>query len=203
MNFYVLDMRTKDNIIQVAETIILKKGFKALSYKNISDKISIQKVLIYEHFTSKDEIGKAVIQKSRLNFIEWCDFINISNLKPVEKLNEFFASYRSLLDDGNKICLAGILGTELNDLPQVIINELRMYYKERQNWLQKLLSEGLTDGTLTLNASLEEESIFILSSLQGGLQITRTNDDKDIFFTICRQLMTQFAKSTEPVMYKV
>lgn len=196
-------MGTKDNIIQVAETIILKKGFKALSYKNISERISIQKVLIYEHFTSKDEIGRAVIQKSRLNFIEWSNLINISDLKPVEKLNEFFASYRSLLVDGNKICLAGILGTELNELPQVVINELRIYYKERQNWLQKLLSDGLTDGTLTLNASLEEESIFILSSLQGGLQITRTNDDKDIFFTICRQLMSQFARSPVPVMYKI
>lgn len=203
MIFYRLDMGTKDNIIQVAETIILKKGFRALSYKNISDRISIQKVMIYEHFTSKDELGKAVIEKSRQNFIEWCNLINISNLKPVEKLNEFFASYRSLLDDGNKICIAGILGTELNDLPQVIINELRIYYKERQNWLQKLLSDGLTDGTLTLNASLEEESIFILSSLQGGLQITRTNDDKDIFFAICRQLMSQFARSKGPLMYKI
>lgn len=196
-------MRTKDTIIQVAENIIVKKGFQALSYQNISNEISVQIAQIHEFFPTKDELGQAVIRKSRFNFLEWAQQIDLSNLKAAEKLNEFFISYRLLLHDGNKICIAGILGTELNSLSKVILNELRMYNQDRKNWLQNLLSDGLSNGSFKLNASLEEDSIYILSSLQGGLQITRTNDDHEIFFTICRQLMKQFVRSQEAVMYKV
>lgn len=196
-------MRTKDTIIQVAENIIVKKGFQALSYQNISNEISVQIAQIHEFFPTKDELGQAVIRKSRFNFLEWAQQIDLSNLKAAEKLNEFFISYRLLLYDGNKICIAGILGTELNSLSKVILNELRMYNQDRKNWLQNLLSDGLSNGSFKLNASLEEDSIYILSSLQGGLQITRTNDDHEIFFTICRQLMQQFVRSQEAVMYKI
>lgn len=196
-------MRTKDTIIQVAENIIVKKGFQALSYQNISNEISVQIAQIHEFFPTKDELGQAVIRKSRFKFLEWAQQIDLSNLKAAEKLNEFFISYRLLLYDGNKICIAGILGTELNSLSKVILNELRMYNQDRKNWLQNLLSDGLSNGSFKLNASLEEDSIYILSSLQGGLQITRTNDDHEIFFTICRQLMQQFVRSQEAVMYKI
>lgn len=196
-------MRTKDTIIQVAENIIVKKGFQALSYRNISNEISIQIALIHEYFPTKDELGKAVVQKSRYNFLEWAQKMDLSDLKAVEKLNEFFISYRLLLHDGNKICIAGILGTELNSLSRTILNELRMYNQDRKNWLQNLLSDGLSNGSFKLNTSLEEDSIYILSSLQGGLQITRTNDDHEIFFTICRQLMKQFVPNQEAVMYTV
>lgn len=196
-------MNTKDRIILGAESIILKKGFSALTFKNISENVSIQKARIHDFFPTKDELGKAVIEKSRLTFIDWTRQIDNSTLKATEKLSAFFASYTTLLGDGNKICIAGILGTELNRLSQIMLNELRIYYLERQRWLKKLLFDGYINGSFSLRSSVEEESIYILSSLQGGLQITRINDDHDIFFTICRQLMLQLVKQPQAVMFKI
>lgn|SRR5690606_16203938 len=196
-------MDTKERIILGAESVIYKKGFTALTFKTISEIISIQKARIHEFFPTKDELGRAVIEKSRKTFLDWSRQIDRSGLKATEKLSAFFASYTTMLADGNKVCIAGILGTELNNLPQSILNELRNYYMDRQKWLKKLLLEGYVNGCFLLKNSVEEESIYILSSLQGGLQITRTNDDHDIFFTICRQLLSQLVRQPQAVMFKI
>ncbi len=196
-------MNTKERIILGAESLILKKGFTAWTFKDISENISIQKARIHDFFPTKDELGRAVVEKSRLSFLEWAQQIDLSSLKATEKLSAFFASYTTMLADGNKICIAGILGTELNKLSQIILRELRIYYLERQEWLQKLLLNGYVNGSFYLKSSVEEESIYILSSLQGGLQISRTNDDHDIFYTICRQLLFQLVRKPQAVMFKI
>lgn len=196
-------MNTKERIVLGAESIILKKGFPALTFKNISEKVAIQKAQIHNFFPSKDELGKAVIEKSRQTFLEWSKQMDSSTLNASEKLSAFFASYTNLLADGNQICIAGILGAELNNLSQVMLNELRIYYLERQKWLKKLLLAGYVNGSFQLKSSVEEESIYILSSLQGGLQISRTNDDHDIFYTICKQLLYRLVRQPQAVMFKV
>lgn len=195
-------MGIKEAIVQIAESVILQRGFNTLSYKDISGRLEIKKATIHEFFPTKDDLGKAVIQKSRHAFRDWSKEIDACELDPTDKLDTFFASYRTLLADGDKICIAGILGAELNTLPKSMQSELRFYYLERQKWLMQLLSDGLYTGVFIFAASPEDEALFILSSLQGGLQIARINDDHDIFFTICRQLKSNLVRNQQAVMYK-
>lgn len=195
-------MNIREVIVQEAESIILRKGFNALRYKKIAEKTKAQKAEIHYHFSTKDDLCKAVIQKSRMAFREWTKQTAIADLNAIDKLDAFFVSYRTLLLDGDKICLAGILGAELNTLSPAIQNELRFYYLERQKWLEQILSDGLYGGGFFFTTSVEEEALFILSSLQGGLQIARVNEDHDIFFTICRQLKFHLVKKQEAVMFR-
>lgn len=195
-------MNIRETIIKEAEAIILQKGFNTFRYKDISEKTYIKKADIHSHFSTKEDLAKAVIQKSRIAFRAWDKETAMNHLNAIDKLDAFFASYRSLLLDGDKICLAGILGAELNTLSPVIQNELRFYYLERQKWLEQTLSDGLYGGGFFFTSSVEEEALFILSSLQGGLQIARVNEDRDIFFTICRQLKFHLVKKQDAVMFK-
>lgn len=196
-------MNTKERIILGAESLILKKGFTALTFKRISESISVQKARIHDFFSTKDELGRAVVEKSRQTFLDWTKQIDNSGLEAAEKLSAFFASYTAMLADRNNVCIAGILGTELNLLPDAIRNELRLYYLDRQKWLIKLLLDGYVTGSFTLKNSVEEESIYILSSLQGGLQISRINDDYEIFHSICRQLLGQLVRQPQTVMFRI
>ena len=195
-------MNTKERIILGAESLMLKRGFTALTFKKISENISLQKARIHDFFSTKDELGRAVVEKSRQAFLDWARQIDNSGLEAAEKLSAFFASYTTMLADGNNVCIAGILGTELNHLPDAIRNELRLYYLDRQKWLIKLLLDGYVTGRFSLKNSVEEESIYILSSLQGGLQISRTNDDYEIFHSICRQLLCQLVRQPRAVMFR-
>ena len=197
-------MDIREAIIQEAESIILCKGFYTLRYKEIADRAGIQPVDIRYYFPSRDDLGRAVIQRARLAFKEWAKHISQAVVNPGDKIDAFFATYRSTLLAGDKICLAGILGAELNTLPPIMQNELRFYYMERQRWLEQVLYDGLYGGTFIFKDTVEEKALFILASLQGGLQIARVSEDNDIFFTICRQLYVHllYNQSVEAVMSK-
>ena len=178
-------------IIQIAESTILQKGFNFFTYREISETLGIEKALIYSYFPSKNDMGCAVVQKSRTIFQDWCSEVEKSYLGAADKLDAFFASYRTVLVDRDKICIAGMMCSEMNTLTISMQNELRNYYFERRKWLQQLLYDGLNSGVFSFIAPIEEESIFILSSLQGGLQMSRASDDYEIFLSICRQLKSQ------------
>ncbi len=196
-------MDIREVIIQEAEAVILRKGFCDLSYKEISDRTGVLPAEIHFNFPSKDDLGCTVIQRARLTFKEWAKNIH-HDTSPKEKMDAYFATYRATLLAGDKICLAGILGAELNTLPIVMQNELRFYYMERQKWLEQVLYDGLYGGTFMFKDTVEEKALYILASLQGGLQIARINEDNDIFFTICRQLNAQllYNQKAEAVMYR-
>lgn len=197
-------MDTREVIIQEAEAIILRKGFCAFTYKDISDKTAILPAEIHYFFPSKDDLGCMVVERARISFKEWSRNIdqNISDAK--EKMEAYFSTYRTILFAGDKLCLGGILGAELDTLPAIVQNELRFYYMERQRWLEQVLYDGLYGGTFMFKDTVEEKALFILASLQGGLQLARVNEDNDIFFTICRQLNAHlhYNQRAEAVMFK-
>lgn len=197
-------MDLRQAIVQEAETIILQRGFCDLNYKEISDRTGILPADIHYLFPSKGDLGCTVIQRARVAFKEWSKNIDQNITEPKEKIDAYFASYRATLLAGGKICLGGILGAELNTLPTAMQNELRFYYMERQKWLEQVLYDGLYGGTFMFKDTVEEKALFILASLQGGLQIARINEDNDIFFTICRQLNAQllYSQGAEAVMFR-
>lgn len=197
-------MDLRQAIVQEAETIILQRGFCDLNYKEISDRTGILPADIHYLFPSKGDLGCTVIQRARVAFKEWSKNIDQNITEPKEKIDAYFASYRTTLLAGGKICLGGILGAELNTLPTAMQNELRFYYMERQKWLEQVLYDGLYGGTFMFKDTVEEKALFILASLQGGLQIARINEDNDIFFTICRQLNAQllYSQGAEAVMFR-
>lgn len=195
-------MDIREAIIQEAESIILRKGFYTFRYKEIAERTRIPPADIHYHFPSKDDLGCVVIRRARLAFREWTKDADQGILNPLDKISAFFATYHSLLLAGDKICLAGILGAELNTLPFIMQNELRFYYMERQKWLEQVLSDGLYGGTFVFKDTVEERALFILASLQGGLQIARVNEDNDIFFAISGQLKAHLTKKQETVILR-
>lgn len=197
-------MDIREAIIQEAEAVILRTGFYDLHYKEISEKTGVLPSEIHYLFPSKDDLGCTVIQRARISFKEWTKHIDHTIPDPKEKMDAYFASYRATLLAGDKICLGGILGAELNTLPTTMQTELRFYYMERQKWLEQVLYDGLYGGNFMFKEAVEEKALFILASIQGGLQIARINEDNDIFFTICRQLYNQllYNQRADAVMLK-
>ena len=58
---------SKDNIIKVAFSLFLKKGFKAVTINNIQERTGLSKGAIYHHFKSKEEIYFATLETYSAN----------------------------------------------------------------------------------------------------------------------------------------
>jgi AcrR family transcriptional regulator len=56
---------TKSKILDLGETLLLKKGFNGFSYADIAASLRIKNSSIHYHFPGKCDLGLGVIQRAR------------------------------------------------------------------------------------------------------------------------------------------
>lgn len=192
-------MNTKERILNLAENLILERGFNAFSYQHLSDTIGIKKASIHYHFPTKEDLGKAIVIRYRENFREWKKKLDEDGLKELDKLDAFFATYKSIVTQTDKICMPGILGAELNTLSPEMKEEMKLYFQERFNWLKQLLADGLYSGSFHFIGNPEHQALLIISSLQGIMQIARTNKNPEYYYNMTTLLRQSLLKPSNRI----
>jgi TetR/AcrR family transcriptional regulator, transcriptional repressor for nem operon len=187
-------MNTRTKILDLAENLILERGFNAFSYQHLSDTIGIKKASIHYHFPTKDHLGKAVVERYRESFKLWKKKLEDENTKELDKLDAFFATYKNIVIQTDKICMPGILGAELNTLSEEMKEEMKLYFQERFNWLKQILADGLYSGAFHFIGNPEHQALLIISSLQGVMQIARTNQNPDYYYNMTTLLRQSLLK---------
>ncbi|MCC5919083.1 MAG: TetR/AcrR family transcriptional regulator [Cyclobacteriaceae bacterium] len=181
-------MNTKDQIVSIANRMILEKGYNSFSYQHLSAEIGIKKASIHYHFPAKHDLGIAVIQFHHESFKNFVTEIKEKGKSPMQQLDEFFGTYKHIITQKNQICLAGILGAEFKTLPENMQEEMQSYFESRRKWLEKVLADGLYSGDFRFTGQPKDMVFIIMSTLQGILQIARTNQNPDYFFLATQKI---------------
>ncbi|HSR12288.1 MAG TPA: TetR/AcrR family transcriptional regulator [Thermodesulfobacteriota bacterium] len=164
---------TKTEILDLAEDLLLDKGFNAFSYAHISSALKIKNAAIHYHFPTKGELGAAVILRARDRFSKWTRDERMLSKSPDEKLEAFFRSYLRFLDAGQRVCLGGALETDFKTLPSNMQGETRKFVSAIVLWVGQVLKEGKETGVFSFPGKAGDQALVILSTLQGALQMTR------------------------------
>lgn len=61
---------TKDKIMASATTLMQQRGYDGVSIKDVADSVGLRKSSIYSHFSSKDELVVAILDRASANFSE-------------------------------------------------------------------------------------------------------------------------------------
>jgi TetR/AcrR family transcriptional repressor of nem operon len=96
---------TKKQILDIAEDLLLDRGYNGFSYKDISSTLNIKNASVHYHFPKKTDLGVAIIQRATKRFEKWASSIDNQDMRYSKKLDEFCLVFK-------KIC-----GTEAADLP--------------------------------------------------------------------------------------
>lgn len=178
---------TRDQILDIAETLLLDMGFKGFSYKHIADQLGVKNAAIHYHFPTKSDLGTALVERYRHRFNAWIEQQQENPITPREKLNGYFGITLSYLRHGGKVCPMGVLETEFNVLPVSLQEAAHTLDREMRAWLSGVLDEGRDSGEFVFDGSPEAKALVITASLQGVLQIARTAGS-EVVFTALRQL---------------
>lgn len=178
---------TRDQILDIAETLLLDMGFKGFSYKHIADQLGVKNAAIHYHFPTKSDLGTALVERYRLRFNAWIQQQQENPITPREKLNGYFGITLSYLRHGGKVCPMGVLETEFNVLPVSLQEAAHTLDREMRAWLSGVLEEGRDSGEFVFDGSPEAKALVITATLQGVLQIARTAGS-EVVFTALRQL---------------
>jgi len=177
------ETNTKEQIVDIAEHLIMSRGYNGFSYKDISEKLNVKNAAIHYHFPSKKDLGVEVIRRAQTRFKQWDEMSASRKNSPVDMLTLALETYLGYLNSGDCICLGGSLETDFHTLPENIQHEIKTYASIIITWMRNLLSRGREEGVFNFSGPSEEQAFFILSCVQGALQIARVTD-KDKFHRI-------------------
>ena len=180
------EIDTKAQILNIAEHLLLDKGFNGFSYKHISTRLGIKNAAIHYHFPSKEDLGAAIIRHTRQGFQTRAQELETQKLNSWQKLDWFFSVYVNNLQKG-EVCLGGTLGTDFNAIPGKMQIEIQALISEILTWLEKLLQDGRNQSDFSFSGNPAEKAVVVLATVQGALQIARVTTSKQ-FYAALNQL---------------
>lgn len=192
--------RTKDTatrILDSAERLVQARGYNGFSYADVAGELGITKAGMHYHFASKTELGQALIDRYSERFSEALEQIESSVKDAPARLDAYAALYAEVLR-GRRMCLCGMLAAEYATLPKPIRERLRAFFDHNEAWLQRLLEQGSTDGSLRLNGPPLQIAQLIVSALEGAMLVARPYGELDRFESAVRGLKASLTTDAAP-----
>ncbi len=154
---------TKTNLLDLAESKIRQRGYHAVSFRELADELGIKSASVHYYFRQKEDLGLALIERYTTQFFKSLNK-NATNADDVSsKVLAFCKTYKSALNDDNKICLCGVLGAEKNGLPSILNEHVSAFFQANIHWLENALSDKFQKKVATLKAQQ------IVATLQGAM----------------------------------
>jgi TetR/AcrR family transcriptional repressor of nem operon len=184
---------TARRIVEIAMDLIQSRGYSAISYQDIADRLAIRKASIHYHFPSKADLGVAGIQTYSGALRAHLDAIIADDGATTAELFErYCAPFRELAATRDKVCLCGALAGEILALPEAMRPAVADFFAMHEAWLERMLARGATRGEARLAIGAAEAARAIFAALQGALLVHRTSADTDHLENVIATIKAQF-----------
>ena len=181
---------TRDLILNSAQSLAQSRGFNAFSYADIAEELGVRKASIHYHFPSKQDLEAELLQRYRSEFMSALNSIESSIAGSVERLQSYAELYAATLNN-NRICLAGMMASDVSSLPDPVTSSLRSFFKEQTDWLFKVMNTGKSLGELNFAGSASAQASAFLAALQGGLLVANAMGDEAAFKRLRQTLISK------------
>lgn len=183
-------MNVRENILDIAETLIQTKGYNGFSFRDISEIIGVKTSSIHYHFPTKADLGKAVVQKHTQSLgIKLEQIMQDSAINYKRKLQLFLDNiFASTFASSNKMCLGGMLAVDVLTLPEIIQVEVRIFFNRLEKWLEQLLIQGKDCLEFEFSGDPKNEAELILATIEGSLLLARLYKNENKLIIARRQI---------------
>ena len=168
-----LRLDTSHRILDVAERLVQTRGFNGFSYADVATALSLTKASLHYHFPTKAALGRALIARYGQVFAATLAAIDAEGLGAADKLARYARLYAGVLKAG-RMCLCGMVAAEYATLPAGMQSEIRAFFTANEEWLVKVLDEGVASGELRLRGSSLDTARMLLSALEGAMLVARS-----------------------------
>ena len=168
---------TRTRILDLAEELLLERGFNAFSYQHLAKELGVKPAAIHYYYPSKDDLGTAIVARQLRRLRKWRDLPRVANLLPAAQFEALVAVYDTHLGHERRVCLFGALAADFRTLPAPMQAELRTFNRELTEWLAQVLAVGRATGTLRFVGSPAAKAAQVLTTLVGALQVARVHDE--------------------------
>ncbi|WP_400190455.1 TetR/AcrR family transcriptional regulator [Hymenobacter sp. B81] len=185
---------TRTRILNLAEELLLARGFNAFSYQHIARELAVKPAAIHYHYPSKEDLGVAVIRRQLARLRKWRELPRVTELTPPQQFEALVDVYLNRAATGQQVCFFGALAAEFQTLPPAMQQELRTLNVELTEWLAGVLTAGRAAASLHYRGHPVSKAAQLLTTLAGALQVARVHDEQQ-----CQRIVAQVrAELLEP-----
>jgi TetR/AcrR family transcriptional regulator, transcriptional repressor for nem operon len=176
----------------VAERLVQTRGWNAWSYADVSLALGIRKASLHHHYSTKAELGEALVARYRQAFLASLHAIEAGSADPLRRLERYARLYGSVLRS-RRMCLCGMLAADVATLPAGMRASVARFFAENEAWLTRVLEEGRRTGGLGFAGPAAATADFLIASLEGAMLLARGRGRAGVFDAAARRLLAGLA----------
>ncbi len=165
---------TKQKIVAEATKLVQKRGFEATSMSDLVEATGLQKGCLYFHFTGKDELLLAILEKSKADLFRLVDAA-LQGKTPADKLENFLQGvldYQKSMDFSGG-CIFGNIASEMSDKDKRVAAFVRGLFDEWIEKIREVVQAAQKTGTVTKDIPADLLARHIIMVLEGGIMLSR------------------------------
>ncbi len=169
---------TRDKILYAAFCEVHLNGFQAASIQNIINSAGVTKGALYHYFSSKDEIGYALLDEIFTQYIEntFVDVLRDTD-DPISVLIKHLNDTGSQMSEQDVAlgCPLDHFSQEMAPIDSEFQKRLDHLYQKKHAALVDALKQGQIAGNVTRDVSAESIALMINATLQGCMAMAKNS----------------------------
>lgn len=165
---------TKDKILAEAARLMHKKGFEATTINDLVKATGLKKGCLYFHFSGKDELSLAVLEKAKADFIAFLDSM-LGGKTPGDCLNNLFKGIQDAQRDMDFSggCIFGNTALEMGDKDENLSAFVREVFDEITEKVRKVVKAAQVTNEIRKDIAARTLARHIVMAIEGGIMLTR------------------------------
>ena len=172
--------RTRRRIVGHATQLIHDKGYRGTTIDDVIKAAGVTKGSFYFHFSSKEELGNAVIDHASSFVLEGIkEAFQREDLTPYNRLEIMLRGVQGLVEatECTRGCILGNLALELSPINDGFRRKLAGVFNDWSSYIAGELEVMKGSGDLTQDLDTAAYADFMVSSLEGGIMMSKVSLD--------------------------
>jgi AcrR family transcriptional regulator len=159
---------TREKILSSSLRLFARHGFTSTSVDDIGRAAGITKGAVYWHFTSKEDLFSAILQRIRKRWQEVIFRPVSDQTTPLRRLEQLFVSYQAFFAESPETCL--FLQRILLEEHKVFSPQVGHVFRQTARFIEKILDDGKASRDFRRDLNSLVTAHHILGALGGANQ---------------------------------
>ncbi|MDD2852601.1 MAG: TetR/AcrR family transcriptional regulator [Desulfuromonadaceae bacterium] len=165
---------TRDRILETAAEIFNRKGFGATSINDLLGATGLKKGSLYFHFSSKEALGFAILEKARVDFLAFIDAA-LTGATPEKQLDNFFSKVMKTHKRTGFVggCIFGNTALEMGDKESSFAAVIEKVFEEWIERLRTVIAAAQNLGEVRSSLPADVLAGHVVAAIEGGIMMAR------------------------------
>lgn len=176
-------MNKKQALLNAAEPKVRTGGYSHFSFRELADEIGIKSASVHYHFPTKADLGAELANQYTERFMAALGDPEQHSKATKHPISRYVELFRRALINDQKMCLCGLLGAEIDGLPDKVRVATRRFFERNLQWLTQAYASLECD-----EETAKIKALKTLSLLEGAMLVSKAVSDNSVFETVVADL---------------